>query len=217
VCISFEATSLRQAVEAAGVLRQVIPSGVRVRPAQHSRLGPYEWTIVVTTGPLDAGRIATLGEEMRWVARRRNGIRFIGWLWFSGSSRPFPAAERLPTAPATLGVLIVDGSAPYRQAARRLLELDGHRVVGEADGAASGLVAFDRLKPDAVVLDVRLPDGCGLDLCELLTGEPDAPAVLLVSSYGAADAALARAHGARDFIPKENLADVDLRAICASV
>jgi CheY-like chemotaxis protein len=94
-------------------------------------------------------------------------------------------------------VLIVDDSAPFRQAARELLERRGYRVVGEADSAAAGLAAVERVKPDAVLLDVRLPDGSGLDLCDQLTREQDAPAVLLVSSGTAPDDALARAHGAR--------------------
>jgi CheY-like chemotaxis protein len=63
------------------------------------------------------------------------------------------------------------------------------------------------------MLDVRLPDGSGLDLCGLLTREEDAPAVLLVSSDGAADATVARAHGARGFVCQANLAHVDLHAI----
>ena len=44
----------------------------------------------------------------------------------------------------------------------------------------------------------------------LLTSEDYAPAVLLVSSDGAADAAIAEAHGARGFVPKQDLGRVDL-------
>lgn len=88
-------------------------------------------------------------------------------------------------------------------------------MIGEADRVASGLVAANTLKPDAVLLDVRLPDGSGIDLCRLLTHEEGAPAVLLVSTDGAADPALAEAHGARGFVRKEDLGHVDLRAIWA--
>lgn len=194
---SFEATSLREAVEAANLLRRVIPSGVRVRPAQLSRLDAYEWAIVATSGPLEAGRIAALEEEMRWIARRAAGVRFTGWLSMSGPMR----------------VLIVDSFAPFRRAAREWLELGGYSVVGEADCAASGLVAYDRLKPNAVLLDVTLPDGSGLDLCELFMREPKAPAVLLVASYGATDASVARTRGACAFVPKEDLVRLDLNAV----
>ena len=73
--------------------------------------------------------------------------------------------------------------------------------------------AVARLKPDAVLLDVRLPDGSGLDLCELLTREEDAPAVLLVSSDGAADWAQAKARGARGYVAKVDLWKIDLGEI----
>ena len=113
-------------------------------------------------------------------------------------------------------VLIVDDSAPFRRAARALLEVSGYRVVGEADCVAAGLLAASRLKPDAVLLDVRLPDGSGLDLCDLLTREDYAPAVLLVSSDGAADAASAEARGACGYVPKEDLGRVDLNTFWAT-
>jgi CheY-like chemotaxis protein len=199
VRFSFEATSLRQAVAAAGILRRTFPYGVRVRPAQVSRHGAYEWAIAVTTGPIHAGLISTVEEEMRWVARRAIGVRFSGWLCLSSPVR----------------VLIVDGSAPFRGAARNLLEAEGHQVVGEADGAAPGLIAYDRLRPDAVLADVRLPDGSGLDLCEVLTGERDAPTVLLLASDDATDAERARECGASDLVSKEDLARVDLQAVWA--
>ena len=94
-----------------------------------------------------------------------------------------------------------------------MLERRGFRVVGTADTAAAGFEAVERLKPDAVLLDVRLPDGSGLDMCEVLSGEQDAPAVLLMSSDGAADGALATARGARGFVPKADLTRVDLARI----
>jgi CheY-like chemotaxis protein len=131
------------------------------------------------------------------------------------TGRAWVATVRWVTDRGATNVLIVDDSAPFRRAARALLERRGYRVVGEADNAASGLTAVERVQPDAVLLDVRLPDGSGLEVCEQLTREQDAPAVLLVSSDGAADGALARAHGARDFVPKEDLARVDLRRIWA--
>jgi CheY-like chemotaxis protein len=114
---------------------------------------------------------------------------------------------------APVRVVIVDDSALFRQTARDLLERRGFHVVGEADGVASGLGAVAGLSPDAVLLDMRLPDGSGLDLCELLTRKEGAPAVLLVSSDGAGDRALAKAHGARGAVSKADLAHVDLHSI----
>jgi DNA-binding NarL/FixJ family response regulator len=123
--------------------------------------------------------------------------------------------ERTEATTRPVRVLIVDDSAPFRRAARNLLELCGYRVVGEAGCVASGLIAAGRLKPDAVLLDVRLPDGSGFDLCELLTRAEDAPAVLLMTIAGAAHAALAEANGARGLVSKQDLGRVNLRSIWA--
>jgi two-component system response regulator DevR len=120
-----------------------------------------------------------------------------------------PADELAANAQASARVVIVDDCAVFRQAACELLERRGFRVVGEAEGVACGLGAVAGLSPDAVLLDMRLPDGSGLDLCELVTRKEGAPAVLLISSDGAADGALARARGARAFVPKADLANVD--------
>ena len=215
VRFTFETRSLRQAVEVADQLRRVNPTGVRVRPGRLTRLGSYHWVILVTTPPLEASGIAALEEEMRWVARRAPGVRLTGWLFLSG-----PGDSARPTLPSMAGrevlrVLIVDDSGPFRDAARRLLKRRGYQVVGEADSAAAGFNAVEQLKPDAVLLDVHLPDGSGLDLCALLTRDDDAPAVLLVSGNGHLDSNHAKARGARDLVAKTELAHVDLGRIWA--
>jgi DNA-binding NarL/FixJ family response regulator len=83
-------------------------------------------------------------------------------------------------------VLIVDDHAGFRTTARRLLESIGCRVVGEAGDGASAIAAATRLQPDAVLLDIGLPDLDGLIVAERLASpvSPDvtAPDVILVSS-----------------------------------
>ena len=79
-------------------------------------------------------------------------------------------------------VLIIDDHAPFRAAARELLERRGFTVVGEADGAKAGLEVADAVAPDAVVLDMQLPDGNGIEVCRALTEANPALAVLLVSA-----------------------------------
>ena len=215
VRFSFETESLRQAVDVASDLRRVAPDGVQVRPAQLSRTAGCRWAILVTTESLGWSAIAAAKEEIRRVALEAPGLRFTGWLCLSDRSHSVPGDELPPTAQAPVRVVIVDDSALFRQTARALLERRGFDVVGEAEGVASGLGAVAGLSPDAVLLDTRLLDGSGLDLCELLTRKEGAPAVLLVSSDDAAHGALARAHGARGFVSKADLAHVDLHAIWA--
>lgn len=214
VRFSFEAATLRAAVDAADLLRQLAECGVRVRPTRPCRLaGSYRWRIFVTSAPLGATRIAALEEEMQGIARRASGIRFTGWLFLCRQGESKAGRGGASVTAEAPRVLIVDDSAPFRRAARELLERRGYSVVGEADGAASGLAAVERLRPDAVLLDVRLPDGSGFDLCTLLTREHDAPSVLLVSSDLFTDAALVKECGARALVSKATLAGVDLGSI----
>src|SRR4051794_13879590 len=79
-------------------------------------------------------------------------------------------------------VLIVDDHAGFRARARALLEVDGFDVVGEAADGEAALEASHRLRPDVVLLDVRLPRRDGFWVAERLVAEADPPAVVLISS-----------------------------------
>ncbi len=100
-------------------------------------------------------------------------------------------------------VLIVDDHPLFRRFARRLLEDEGFAVVGEAADAAAGLAAARELQPAAVLLDILLPDGSGLDVASTLAKAHYAPAVVLTSSRSACDLGVAlNETPARGFIPK---------------
>ena len=78
-------------------------------------------------------------------------------------------------------VLVVDDHAGFRATARRMLEADGWRVVGEAVDGASALDAAARLRPDLVLLDIGLPDLDGFAVADRLVAG-NGPNVILVSS-----------------------------------
>ena len=94
--------------------------------------------------------------------------------------RPIPGACDDVLVPLT--VLIVDDHARFRSLARSLLEAEGFTVVGEAEDAASALAAAALLHPQVVLLDIQLPGIDGFEVAERLAREPDAPAVVLVST-----------------------------------
>jgi len=101
-------------------------------------------------------------------------------------------------------VLIVDDHATFRAVARKLLEIEGFEVVGEAADGMSGIEAVRALRPDLVLLDVQLPDIDGFQVAERLAAEPggDGPAVILVSSRDWSDYART---SAAPFVAKSEL------------
>jgi DNA-binding NarL/FixJ family response regulator len=104
-------------------------------------------------------------------------------------------------------VLIVDDSGSFRATARAVLEARGYEVVGTAEDGAGAEAAVAELRPDAVLLDVNLPDADGLTVARRLAARNgNAPAVVLVSTFeAAAIGAGIAASGARGFLPKAEL------------
>ena len=103
-------------------------------------------------------------------------------------------------------VLIVDDHAGFRSWARALLVAGGYDVVGEAGDGASAIAAWRDLRPQVILLDIRLPDFDGFEVARQVQTETDPPAVVLTSTRSAADygTRVARS-GVRGFIPKAEL------------
>jgi DNA-binding NarL/FixJ family response regulator len=119
-------------------------------------------------------------------------------------------------AAVSMAVLLVDDSQGFRERARRWLDVGGFQVVAEAADGGSALEVAQRLQPDLVLLDVRLPDMSGLAVAERLADAPDPPAVVLTSAHDAGDFGerIARC-GARGFVPKTELSCATLSAMLA--
>jgi DNA-binding NarL/FixJ family response regulator len=112
-------------------------------------------------------------------------------------------------------VLIVDDHQPFRAVARQLLEAAGYVVSGEAADGAEALAAVAAQAPDAVLLDVQLPDSDGFSVATALTGE-GGPVVVLVSTREAEDyGRRIAACGARGFIAKGQLSAAAFAALVA--
>lgn len=116
-------------------------------------------------------------------------------------------------------VLIVDDDPAFRTLARRIVADSGLEVVGEAETAAAAETAADSLRPDAVLVDVGLPDRDGIDLACDLYARPWSPRVVLVSSDPDVGT-LARERCAADglaetlpFVPKAELPNAPLHRL----
>jgi len=81
-------------------------------------------------------------------------------------------------------VLIVDDHEVVREGLRALLRRRSEMtIVGEADTVASAIAEARNTDPDVVVMDVRLPDGSGVEACrEIRAHRPDTK-VLMLTSY----------------------------------
>jgi two-component system response regulator DevR len=78
---------------------------------------------------------------------------------------------------------LVDDSEVVRMGLRALLGLEpDFEVVGEAGGVARALELCSALAPDVLLLDIRLPDGSGVDACrQILKRHPDLRVLILTS------------------------------------
>ncbi|WP_300162990.1 sigma-54 dependent transcriptional regulator [Solidesulfovibrio sp.] len=99
-------------------------------------------------------------------------------------------------------ILVIDDDGFFREFLSRLLAAEGHAVAGAADLAEAARRAGEA-DFDLIFLDVRLPDGSGLDLLPRLKALPGEPEVVIVTGAGDPDGAeLAILSGAWDYIEK---------------
>ncbi len=89
-------------------------------------------------------------------------------------------------------VLIVDDHEVVREGLRALLKRRPElAVVGEADSVASSIEEARRTEPDVVIMDVRLPDGSGVEACREIRAQRPETKVIMLTSYADDDAVFA--------------------------
>jgi DNA-binding response OmpR family regulator len=98
-------------------------------------------------------------------------------------------------------ILIVEDDEAVQKALRRLFESEGYEVEVSADGE-SGLVAFRRIAPTAVVLDLRLPIVSGKDVCREIRRVSTVPIIVLSAVAEETEKVLLLELGADDYVTK---------------
>ncbi|ACU34071.1 response regulator transcription factor [Actinosynnema pretiosum subsp. pretiosum] len=84
----------------------------------------------------------------------------------------------------TIRVLLVDDHEVVRRGLRELLEDEADlKVVAEAGGVREAVVRAQASKPDVAVVDMRLPDGTGVELCGKLQDLPGGPRCLVLTAF----------------------------------
>lgn len=83
-----------------------------------------------------------------------------------------------------LRILIVDDESLALARLKLVLEnISEAELVGEADSCHQAMVRINELKPNVVLLDIKMRDGNGFELVRALAERPNAPAIVLVSAY----------------------------------
>jgi two-component system, NarL family, response regulator DevR len=92
---------------------------------------------------------------------------------------------------APIRLLIVDDHEVVRQGLVALLDRrEGFQVVAQAGTVAEAVEAAHRVQPDIVVMDVRLPDGTGVEACREIRAERPETRVVMLTSYPDEEAVL---------------------------
>ena len=119
--------------------------------------------------------------------------------------------------PAALRVVLVDDEHLIRSALATMLSLEEDlEVGGEAGSVADGVRLVGAEQPDVAVVDLQLPDGDGLELCERIAEVSPATRCLILTSHarpGYLKRALAQ--GVLGFLPKTTSAEQLARAVRA--
>ena len=91
-----------------------------------------------------------------------------------------------------ISVFVLDDHEVVRAGIRALFEAgDDIEVVGEAGTVAEALTGIPAANPDVAILDVRLPDGSGIEVCRQLRSDNPKLVCLMLTSYADDEALLA--------------------------
>ncbi|MCC6438054.1 MAG: response regulator transcription factor [Acidimicrobiales bacterium] len=98
-------------------------------------------------------------------------------------------------------LLLIEDEAEIRTMLKLSLEDEGY-VVHEAADGRSGLALFHEHQPDLVLLDLRLPDIRGLDVCRELRRESIVPIIVVTAQTDTHDLVAGLEAGADDYVTK---------------
>ena len=112
--------------------------------------------------------------------------------------------------------VIVDDDPGFIAVARILLERDGVSVAGVAGSCAEAVERVAAVRPDVVLIDIRLGSESGFEVARRLAGGDDGAALVMISTHAGADYAdLVAASPAAGFVAKAELSADAIRRVLA--
>jgi two-component system, NarL family, response regulator DevR len=120
-----------------------------------------------------------------------------------------------PVKTKQIRLLLVDDHEVVRVGLRTVLHNNqGITVVGEAGSKAAAARAVKRLRPDIVLMDVRLPDGSGVEACRAILASYPTTRIIFLTSYADDESVLAAVlAGAQGYVLKNIDASLLIRSI----
>jgi DNA-binding NarL/FixJ family response regulator len=110
--------------------------------------------------------------------------------------------------------VIVDDDEAFIKAAQALLERDGLTVVGVANSCAEAVQRAGALRPDVVLIDIRLGEESGFEVARRLADLGQSAALIMISTHAEADYAdLIAESPTAGFVPKAELSAAAIRRI----
>ena len=89
-----------------------------------------------------------------------------------------------PSSNSKIKVFIVDDSLIVREHLVTMLdELAGIEIVGQAENVAEAINGIRILQPDVVILDIRMPDGNGIDVLQTIKQDEVGPMTIILTNY----------------------------------
>lgn len=112
-------------------------------------------------------------------------------------------------------ILLVENQTLVKIGIRTVLSAkDDLEIIGEADSGAEGFALFKELRPDVIILSLRLPDSCAIDtLTDYFAVEKRAKILVLADTAGDAEISKALKKGAAGYICKDISPDELVKAI----
>lgn len=93
-------------------------------------------------------------------------------------------AQTLSPSNHPIKVFIADDSRVVRERLTTLLnEVAGVEIVGQAENVAEAISAIGNLQPDVVILDIRMPDGSGIDVLRQIKQDGAGPIIIILTNY----------------------------------
>ncbi|MCU1398567.1 MAG: response regulator receiver protein [Acidimicrobiales bacterium] len=124
-------------------------------------------------------------------------------------------SESPNTVSGNVTVLVVDDQAPFRAAARAVVDrLAGFEIVAEAESGESAIEMVDALHPQVILMDINMGGIDGIEATTRIAGKHPQTMIVLLSTYELGDLPpSARTSGASAYVNKDEFGGRILRTL----